>query len=131
MILSAVALELGDFAVIGALLLGSTSLVLFGVKMVARNLEKVETRVEAVEKDKASGRRMQVVEVKVEGLEDKKVNQGEWLRESRSTRAKIDHVGEQVSEMSGKLDAQMGIGAGINRLAENLATIAEKINGQS
>lgn len=116
-LIATVSLSLSDFAVIGGMLLAMTTALLFNIKTLNRRVEAVEQHARDVN-DK--------VEERSRELEDKKVDKKDWLRVTLSTRQKVDHLGEQLLKIESKLDADFGMSAAVNRLADGVIKAMEK-----
>lgn len=110
MILAAMALELGDYAVIGGMLVAIATIT---TKLMSFYLKSLNERIT-------------VVETRVREVEDKKVDKRDWLRDLISTRSKIDKVSEQIAGVHSKLDAEFGIAAAMNRLADSVGKMTER-----
>ncbi len=106
MTLASVSLGLGDYTVIAGMLAATTGSLLFYLKTLTRRVEVVERRADKVTEDK--------------------VDRRDWLREALSTRAKVDHLSEQLVGIDRKLDAEWGMAAAVNRVADRIAAAMEK-----
>jgi len=117
---SVVALQLGDYAIIGTIIAGvvglSTTLMLHTVKMVAARVGSVEERVGAVEE-------------RIKDVERYKTDKRDWAREELLTRNNIAALHGQMERIEGKLDTAFGMSAAVNRLADQLGKTLEKANG--
>jgi len=100
--LAEVQLGLGDYAVIGGMMAAINGVVLAYVRSVSGRVDRMEVRVQKVEQEK--------------------VSQKDWLRIVASQANRQNEMGRMLAEMSGKLDATLGITAGLNRIAEAVKT---------
>ena len=101
MTLAAVTLGLQDYAVIGGMMMAANVIVLAYLRSLSSRVDRVETRVAAVEKDK--------------------VDKHDWAREVVLTRGKMDRVSGQIATLDGKFDATVGVAANVGRLVDELA----------
>ena len=69
---------------------------------------------------KAFGKRLEKIESRVVAVEADKVDHVNWVRVAASQRNAIDRIGRQLAEMGGKLDATVGTGAAMSRLATSI-----------
>jgi len=60
---------------------------------------------------------LNAVRERIAEVEQAKVDQKDWIRVATSQMNRMNRMSEQLSELSGKLDATMGVGAGIGRIA--------------
>lgn len=99
--LAAIALELGDYAVIGGMILMCLSLpmtlMIYNLRVLSRRIELVEERIEKVGTTR--------------------VGHEQWLRIVASQQNRLNAMATQLSELGGKLDASFSIGTGLNRVA--------------
>lgn len=58
-------------------------------------------------------------------VEQTKVSHAEWVRVTVSHNNRMNRVSEQLAELIGKMDANFGIPAGLNRIAAALETQEE------
>lgn len=98
----ATALQVGDYAALGGMMAGITTVSLTLTVFIVKGLSR---RVDAVETD-------------VKNLRDKKADKVEWAREVVLTRAKLDRMSEKMERIDGKLDNNFGIAASITRLSD-------------
>lgn len=59
-------------------------------------------------------------------VERNKVAQADWVRVATSQMNRMNRMSEQLSELSGKIDASMGVGAGIIRVAQAIENQGER-----
>lgn len=110
MSLAAVTLQLGDYAVMGSMLAGTAGI----------------TTVLMLANFKGLGRRVDVVEGRVAEVENRKADKFEWARETLLARGKMDAVANQVAGLDAKLDATVGLAAGVGRLVDELGRWREE-----
>lgn len=77
-------------------------------------------RKEATERSAAIERRVETLEQEFREATERFANKRDWLREAVSTREKVDAVGRQIADLGARFDANYGIAASINTLAEAL-----------
>ncbi len=58
-------------------------------------------------------------------VEQTKVSHADWVRVTASANNRMNRVSEQLAELSGKIDATIGIPPGLNRIAAVLEKQAE------
>lgn len=117
------ALTLGDYAAltgilgtpltVGILLLNS---IRGQVKATSDKLTNMDQRLETLERDRVDRSTHRDLVDRVADMEKSKAERIDWLRDSVSTREKIDMVAENVANISGKLDALYGISAAAVRI---------------
>lgn len=71
-------------------------------------------------------RRIDRIETRLDEVEDNKVAKRDWMRESISTRDKVDQAIERLAGIDSKLDAEFGMSAALNRVADSMSRLAEK-----
>lgn len=102
--LAAVTLELGDYAMLGTMIVVTagltTTLLLANIKGLARRIDVVEDRVASIEKSKA--------------------DKHEWARETLQARHKMEKLSAQVERVDAKLDGNFGVAANIARLVDEM-----------
>ena len=106
--LATVSLTLGDYAVIGGMLMVMTTTLLFNLKTLTRRVEVVETRIGQVENDRVE-------------IERHKVDKVEWARETMNARKEIGQLAGGMRRVEGKLDVNFGMSAAITGLTAELA----------
>ena len=114
-------LGLGDYAIIGGMLAIPVTLVIF-------NLRSLGERVGKVEREKASLDHVLRVETRVQDMETGKVGVKDWVRIVASQTNRANRIAEQLATIEGKLDAQMGIGGQLRRIAEAVEKKPENSN---
>ena len=109
MMLGEMALGLGDYGLIATMLGGVTGVVVVlvqgNIKALAGRIDRVEDRVDQIQKGKA--------------------DKHEWARETLLARGKMGDLAAQISRVDAKLDANFGIAANIGRLVEELVRMRE------
>ena len=105
--------EIGILATLITVLIGTP----LGILIYQTRSMRTETR-EFREELKAE---IGALDDRVSVIEREKADKRDWVRESLSTRAKIDRVLEGVAELKGKIDSEFGVAAAINRVAERMA----------
>jgi len=120
-VLGELSLGLGDYAIIGGMLAIPVTLVIF-------NLRSLGERVGKVEREKASLDHVLRVETRVQDMETRKVGVKDWVRIVASQTNRANRIAEQLATIEGKLDAQMGIGGQLRRIAEAVEKKPENSN---
>ena len=106
----------GDYVVIAGLL---ATIVGVPLTLVVANLRSLAARVDRTDE------RIDHAERRIAEINEAKVDKREWLRVEHGTRQKVDGVAQAVSELSSKLEAEWGMAAAMNRVAEGITRIAE------
>lgn len=104
-----VTLQLSDFGVIGGMMLAFASVNLWNNRALALRVQRAETRLDA--------------------MQESKVGKMDWLRESRSTREKVDYGIEQISALIGRLDGMEASTAASHRVAKAVEDLVRQSNG--
>ena len=130
MTLAEATLTLGDYGVIGGMLLmfcgAITTLTLFTARMQARRIEVVEKRTDGQlidvhhKFDGQVGDLAERVDTRFLRIDRDKADKHEWAREIASARAKMDNLSTQMARMESKLDANFGVAAMVGKLVDEL-----------
>lgn len=117
--------------------LGSFALAFMGflVGIFQRFSSRIETQTAKIGVD-LQGLRQQVTD-DIKGLDERlrfvesnKVSHADWVRAVAGQNNRMNRVSDQLSELSGKVDASIGLGASLNRVASAIERKAsEKPNG--
>jgi len=71
---------------------------------------------------------LQRLEDRIGEVEGGKVSQSDWLRVTTSHLNRLNSLSMQLSELGGKIDGSMGIGAGVMRIASALERKTDEDN---
>lgn len=112
-------LSLGDYGAIGAMFAAvagiTTTLLIANIRGLGQRIDVIEHRVAKVERYKADA------EALTQGLRELakgKADKHEFGRENILARDKMGELGQQLARLDAKLDANFGIAAAVNRLAD-------------
>lgn len=106
MTLAAVMLGLEDYAVIGGMMVAANVIILTYVRSLSSRVDRVENRVAKIEEGKVSHK--------------------DWIRIVASQTNRQDRMSRQLAEIGGKLDASVGVAAGLHRIANAVTNKAEQ-----
>lgn len=124
--LAEVTLSLGDYGALGgmfATVVGiATTLLIVNIRGLGQRIDVIEHRVAKVEKCKADAADV----LRLEDVQKDKADRRDWLRESVSTRLKVERVGEQVTALHSKLDAEFSMATVMAQLVGVAKELVEK-----
>lgn len=107
------ALSGADYAMIAGLLAAfcglPMTLSIFAIRALAKRVDIVETRVYE---------RIDGVEGRVDKVAASRVEKLDYLRETVSSRKKMDRMSEQLSTIGARLESEFGLSAALKQLAE-------------
>lgn len=104
-------LNAGDYALLIAIMAMPLGLVTLYLRAI---------RAEAIRFQVAAQKRLDEHEQRLQVVEQKKVGHEDWVRVVVSQQRNIELTRELVKEISGKLDATIGIGGNLKRVADSL-----------
>jgi len=110
------ALSLGDIgvlAIIVAMPLGLVGLFLRSIRADARTI-----REDVVRFQRDMGARVEKHEIRLQELEQTRVGHKDWVRVIVAQENRQRALGTQLAELSGKLDATVGIAGGLKRIGD-------------
>lgn len=121
--LGAITLSLADFGVIAAILTPQIGLLFVMVRSHSSKQERELTslRGEMQSIGEVFDRDVTTLRSRIEAIEREKADKEAWVRESVSTRMKIDGVAERIAELGGKIDAQGSLAGAMNALARSVS----------
>ena len=114
--MAAISLGLGDYAVIGGMLIAlgglMTTVMMSNVKTLATRIERAETQIDRVDD-------------RVAKVEKAKADKHEWARETLLARSKMEKLSGQIGRVDAKLDANFGIAASVRQLADEIVRLGQ------
>lgn len=127
--LAAITLSLADFGVLAAMIAAQIGLLGAFLRSHAARQERdlISLRNQLESYGETQVRDADHLRRRIELIERDKADKESWVRESVSTRAKIDGVAERIERLGGQIDSQQGLAGAMLTLARNI----ERANGDT
>ena len=131
MMLAAAGLTVADFSTLGGMVGVPLTFVIFYLRSMRADARtfREEMRADAESIRMEMGKRWTAIEQRLLKVEDGKVNTKDWVRVTVAQQNRQDRMNAQLSELSGKLDATIGIAGGLKRIGDALHRKAESDHG--